>query len=156
MWRERFKQSFQCSDKRSTERLASVDVVTADDDLQVHPPRICHGCYLKLGRKKDAKEKGRAFHSEINVFSWVVHSDTACTSCDQYKHAHTLTTGKKQKGKSPFWGRPRTSKAIAYIRDIAPSSHRPKNGTHEYLLPSSCASYFTLADLECNICTQVR
>ena len=63
-----------------------------------------------------------------------MHSDTACTSCDQYKHAHTLTTGKKQKGKSPFWGRPRTSKAIAYIRDIAPSGHRPKNGTHEYLI----------------------
>ena len=140
---ERFKQSFQCSDK-STERLASVDVVTADDDPRVHSPRICHGCYLKLGRKKDAKEKGRAFHSEINVFSWVVHSDTACTSCDQYKHAHTLTTGRKQKGK-----------AFAYIRDIAPSSHRPKNGTHEYVLPSSCASYFTLADLECNICTQI-
>ena len=36
---ERFKQSFQCSDKRSTERLVSVDVVTADNDLQVHPPR---------------------------------------------------------------------------------------------------------------------
>ena len=97
----------------------------------------------------------RERHSEINVFSWVVHSDTACTSCDQYKHAHTLTTGRKQKGKSPFWGRPRASKAIAYIRAIAPSSHRPKNGTHEYLLPSSCASYFTLADLECNICTQI-
>ena len=25
----------------------------------------------------------------------------------------------------------------------------------EHLLPSSCASYFTLADLECNICTQI-
>ena len=37
---ERFKQSFQCSDKRSTERLASVDVVTEDDDPRVHPPRM--------------------------------------------------------------------------------------------------------------------
>ena len=135
---EQFKQSFQCSDKRSTERLASVDVVTADDDPRVHPPTHLSWMLPETGKEKDAKEKGRAFHSEINVFSWVVHSDTACTSCDQYKHAHTLTTGRKQKGKSPFWGRPRTSKAIAYIRDIAPSSHRPKNGTHEYLLPSLC------------------
>ena len=49
---ERFKQSFQCSDKRSTERLASVDVVTADDDPRVHPPTHLSWMLPETGKEK--------------------------------------------------------------------------------------------------------
>ena len=120
--------SFSC--QQHADNIAKTfGVLCSDDNPDLHPPFICHGCYSIMSRSKKAMKEGKQYHHGVEVFSWSSHSPDQCSVCDHFEKVST--GGRPKKSKRRHSGRPATistRSAVDHIHSIAPPSFFP---THE-------------------------
>ena len=80
----RNRVSFSC--QQHADNIAQTfELFCRDDNPDVHPPVICHGCFSIMTRSKKAAEEGKQYHHSVKTFSWTSHSPDECTVCEHFE-----------------------------------------------------------------------
>ena len=60
---------------------ATFGIGVGTDDPDIHPEFFCNKCYAAMKRQSTAATKGVPYHHSVAVFSWMKHTEGACTVC---------------------------------------------------------------------------
>ena len=150
----RNRVSFSC--QQHADNIAQTfELFCRDDNPDVHPPVICHGCFSIMTRSKKAAEEGKQYHHSVKTFSWTSHSPDECTVCEHFEKVSSGGQPKKMRRKS---GRPATistSSAVDHIHSIAPPSFFPTNDTSAREVTQPDSNSVISAELVCKLCTKM-
>ena len=150
----RNRVAFSCQDH--ADKIAQTfGVLCSDDNPDLHPPFICHGCYSVTTRSKKATEKGRQYNHSIKVFSWTSHSPDGCAVCE---HFQKVSTGGRPKKKCRNHGRPSTisiKSAIDHIRSTAPPFFFPIHDSPAREVTQLDNESAVTAELACKLCNRI-
>lgn len=146
----RNRVNFNC--QQHADILASTfGFLISDDNPEIHPKLLCHGCYSVLRRSKKAAETRSQYQPSINLFKWTAHSLSQCEMC---QHFQQVSCGGRPK-KTRNTGRPPSVSfrtAIDHIRSIAPPSFFPVNTGVSVVVPSEGE---VSLDLVCCLCSKL-
>lgn len=107
----RYKVSYDCHTTTNRARLALLGVITANDDIGVHPQKFCYGCNNVCKRAERAGKEGKDYTPRLTRFEWGDDSE-----------ATLRKVGAKPK-KAPI-GRPShiVLELVAHMKEKAPPS----------------------------------
>ena len=94
--------------------LSAFGVDVSTEAEEVYPTNVCNNCYRSMQRIVSAKESGVMMKSSLSLFSWLPHSEDACSVC-QFVGS---SSGRPKKKKLSGIGRPCNDDICHLSREI--------------------------------------
>lgn len=92
--------------------LATFGVDVGSEATDIYPYSVCNNCYSAMKRIQSSKESGVVLRSQLQLSSWLPHSDESCPVCDG------RSSDSNGKPSGPGIGRPRNDDIMHLGREV--------------------------------------